>query len=70
MQTGDHAGLAWSHTQQSLVANPSQVADNEIQYCYDIAGRSITFSNWQRNESSEEFMLTSWTDGIQWGPPV
>lgn len=52
MQTGDHAGLAWSHTQQSLAANPSQVADNEIQYRYDITGRSITFSNWQRNESA------------------
>ncbi len=70
MQTGDHAGLAWSHTKQTLAANSSQVADNEIQYCYNIAGQRITFSNWQRNETAQECMFTSCTDGIQWGPPV
>lgn len=52
MQTGDDAGLAWSHTKQTLAANTSQVADNEIQYCYNIAGQCISFSNWQHNETA------------------
>ncbi len=70
MQTRDHAGLAWSHTKPTLAANSSQVADNEIQYCYNIASQRITFSNGQHNETAQECMFTSCMDGIQWGPPV
>lgn len=46
------AGMQLEVYHDLMLEIASQVADNEIQYLYDMASQRITIPNWQRNENA------------------